>query len=162
MAGNAVQAKELAALAKTLRQTAEGKNTLRRFRKELRAAADPMRKSVQRAALGLPSGGENARRGRPSLRREMSRATKTRVRFGQRNAGVVVETAPAGMSEGRKGLPPYFEGQAPLRHPTFGHEPWVRQHATPFFYPAIRPHESNALAAGQRVLDQTVKEIEQS
>jgi hypothetical protein len=152
----------MAELAKALKATADGKVILRRFRKELRTAADPMRKSVQRAALGLPSEGENARRGKPSLRRSLSRATKTRVRFSKRSAGVVVEVAPKAMPEGQKGLPPYFEGRAPLRHPTFGHEPWVRQAPAPFFYPAIRPHEPGALEAGQRVLSQITKEIESS
>lgn len=162
MAGKREQAQQMAALAKTLKQTAEGKETLRRLRKELRAAADPMVKSVKRAALGLPSQGENARRGRPSLRRTLARASRIKVSFSQRAAGVMVVTGPGKMPEGMKGLPPYFEGIRPLRHPTFGREPWVRQDAAPFFYPAIRPHEKDALEAGARVLEQTIKEIEQS
>lgn len=163
MAGNAGQAKQLADLAKTLRQTADGKVTLKRLRKELRQVAQPMRKSVQRAAMGLPSDGESARRGRPSLRRTLSRATRIKVTFARFTAGVMVVTGPGGMPDGMKGLPPYFEGGAPLRHPVFGNrDVWVRQQASPFFYPAIRPHEASVQAAAQRVLDQITKEIEQS
>lgn len=162
MRGNRDQAKALADLAKTLRQTAEGKVTLKRLRKELRAVADPMRRSVKRAALELHSDGESARRGRPSLRRALARSSRIKVSLSRRTAGVMVVTGPAGMPEGMKGLPPYFEGVAPLRHPTFGRDPWVRQAAAPFFYPAIKPHEPKALVAGQRVLEQIVREIESS
>ncbi|MEV0151533.1 MULTISPECIES: hypothetical protein [unclassified Nonomuraea] len=162
MTGNADQARALAELAKTLKTTAEGKDTLRRLRKELRKEAEPMRKSVQRAALGLPSDGENARRGRPSLRRTLSRASRVKVSFSRRTAGVMVVTGPGGMPEGTKGLPPYIEGEGPWRHPVWGRDQWVRQQAMPFFYPAIRPHEASAPAAGERVLDQLIKEIESS
>lgn len=161
MAGNADQARELAALAKALKQTADGKETLRRLRRELRAAATPMLKDVRAAALRLPSQGESARRGRPSLRRGLSRATRIKVSFSQRSAGVMVVTGPRGMPAGTEALPPMVEGRVPWRHPVFGDkDTWVRQRAMPFFYPAVSKHEPDAVSAGRRVLEATIKEIE--
>lgn len=160
MRGNADQARQLHALAKTLKTTAEGKRVLRDLRRELRAAAQPMLKSVRAAALGLPSEGENARRGRPSLRRTLSRASRIKTSFSKNTAGVLVVTGPRGMADGAEGLPPMVEGVIPWRHPNFGRDDWSRQAALPFFYPAVKPHEPQASAAGRNVLDQITKEIE--
>lgn len=162
MRGDADQAKQLAALAKTLKTTADGKRVLRDLRRELRKAATPMLKSVRTAALGLPSQGENARRGRDSLRRNLARSSRIKTSFSSRSAGVLVVTGPRGMPSGMQGLPPMVEGLIPWRHPNWGRDEWVRQAAMPFFYPAVRPHEPQATAAGRRVLDQMTKEIEKS
>lgn len=157
------QTKALADAAKVLKTTAEGKQTLRAFRKELRVAATPMLKSVRRAALGLPSKGENARRGRTSLRKSLARASKIKISFSQRSAGVMVVTGPGAMPDGMEGLPPMVEGRIPWRHPQFGNrDKWVKQNPMPFFYRAIQPHEPEAVSAGRRVLAAIVKEIEQS
>lgn len=155
------QTKALADAAKVLKTTAEGKETLRKLRKELRTAATPMLKSVRAAALRLPSKGESARRGRPSLRKGLARATKIKISFSQRSAGVMVVTGPGAMPEGMEGLPPMVEGRVRWRHPVMGNrDVWVQQRAMPFFYPAVKPHEPEAVSAGRRVLEAIVKEIE--
>ena len=150
---------DIAAFVKDLRKLEGGREIVKKLTKEIRTEARPALKAVRQKIMVMPSKGENARRGRPSLRRTVSRATIMSVRSG-RAATITIKTDPKKMPSGLKGIPPYIEGEGRHRHPTFGHEPWVNQPPVPFFYGTLRPHEPRVQAAGGRVITEIKKELE--
>ena len=160
--------RQLAELTRALRRQADGKARAKKLRKELTAAAKPLVPAVRGKIRGLPSQGENARRGHPWLRREMARSVTLQVRTRGRRAGVSVFMNPRRMPTGKKGLPAYFEGigkRRQLRHPVFGDtDTWVAQPVPPagYFTTAARPVERRAFNAVERVLAFTAREIEDS
>jgi hypothetical protein len=150
---------DIAAFVKDLRKLSDGKEIVKKLTKTIRAEARPALKAVRQRIIAMPSKGENARRGRPSLRRTLQRATVMQVRS-RKAATVVIKTDPKKMPVGIKGLPPYIEGEGRLRHPTFGHDPWVAQPPVPFFYGTLRPHEPRLQRAGEQAVDEIKKELE--
>jgi len=151
---------EYYAFVKNLRASAEGKIVLRKLTKEFRRQGRPILNSVKQAALGTPSKGQNARRGRPSLRRSLSKAAVLQVKA-PKDAVMIVKIAGKKMPKGMAGLPPYIEGQnARLRHPTFGHDPWVRQTPHPFFWGAVEPYRPRIAEGVNGVLNEIAKELE--
>lgn len=147
------------AFVKQLKELENGKEITKRLMKEIRAEARPVLRAVRAAALGLPSRGESARRGRDSLRRHLARATVMQTRR-TKAATVVVKTDPKKMPEGIKGLPPYVEGEGRWRHPVFGDtDKWVRQDPKPYFYGTVRPYEPRIQDAGERIIKQIQKEL---
>jgi hypothetical protein len=135
---------DLKAAAKALKQAANGKELGKQLRRELREVAKPMVPKVRAAWLAAPSQGHGtstrARRGQPSLRRLLAKATRVEVRTAGKHAGVRVRTDGRRMPSGMKALPGYAEGirRRPWRHPVFGdRETWVDQQPFPRFYEAI-------------------------
>lgn len=148
------------AFVRELKNAEGGKIVLRKLGKEFRSQGRPILQSVKKAALGTPSKGQNARRGRPSLRRSISKAAVLQVRV-RKDAVMVVKIAGKKMPSGMQGLPPYIEGRnARLRHPTFGHDPWVRQAPHPFFYGAVEPYRPKLEQGVNNVLNEIAAELE--
>ena len=158
------QGQQFRDLSRRLREMEDGKEIAKRLRRELRRAARPMVPAVRAAVLATPSRGDNARRGRDSLRRSIARATQLQVKTSGSRPGVRVWINPRRMPEGQHNLPAYMEGIKPFdrwRHPVYGDEnTWVTQEARPFFYRAIRPYEDGVVEAGDRVLREIAREIE--
>jgi len=158
------QGRELRDLSRRLRGLEDGREIAGRLRRELRRAARPMVPAVRAAVLALPSQGQNARRGRDSLRRSIARATQLQVQTSGTRPGVRVWVNPRRMPEGQANLPAYMEGIRPFhrwRHPVYGDEDtWVTQPSRPFFYRAVRPLEDGVAEAGARVMDEIAREIE--
>jgi hypothetical protein len=150
---------DIAAFVKDLRKLEDGKVIIKKLTKEIRTEARPALKTVRQKIMAMPSQGENARRGRPLLRRSLQRATVMSVRS-RKAAAITIKTDPKKMPEGLKGIPPYIEGEGRHRHPTFGHEPWVNQPPVPFFYGTLRPYEPKVQAAGSRAIEEIKKELE--
>ncbi len=163
MTGVQVKGSDLRKLAKDLRKHSDGKRLVKELRTELRQVAKPFVPAVRRAIAGLPSQGENARRGRTSLRKRMQKATKLQVRTGGKNAGVVVRVEHSAMPAGMGNLPAYMEGEPRFtrwRSPTWGRDPWKTQSAHPFFYQAVRPAEDEAVRAAADIFNRIAREIE--
>lgn len=155
-----VGSSEYYALVRQLKTSGDGKLVLRKLTKEFRAQGKPILNSVKRGALGTPSKEQNARRGRPSLRRSLSKAAVLQVKA-QKDAVMVVKIAGRKMPKGMQGLPPYIEGEnARLRHPTFGRDPWVRQVPHPFFWRAVEPYRPRIAEGVNGVLNEIVRELE--
>lgn len=154
---------EVKDLARELRKHADGKEIRKMMIKEFRRAIKPMAKAAKTGALELPSKGENARRGRPSLRLELSKAVSTQIKLSGRSAGVRVFVNPKRMPEGKKSLAKHVEGTPGWqiwRHPVFGHDVWVTQEPHPFFTTATRPAEPAAQRAIKNVVDQIQRDLE--
>jgi hypothetical protein len=152
--------RELRALARDLRGHADRKEINARLRRELRFAAKEMIPPVRAAILAIPSKGQSAARGRPSLRRKMSSATQVAVRTTGGSAGVKLWVNPRRMPPGQGSLPGYMEGEGRWRHPTFGSEPWFTQAPHPYFYRTVAPLIPRAERAAEQVLDSIADEIE--
>jgi hypothetical protein len=141
---------------------------IKRMTKEIRAEAKPALIAVRRAALASPSMGESRRRGRPSLRRELSRATVMKIKTNHA-ATVVIKTDPKKIRDpDMKGLPPYIEGSGGfrgtqvgvLRHPVFGNtDVWVRQDRMPYFYQTMSRYQYGVRAGIDRVADEIKREL---
>lgn len=158
-------AERIRALARTFREYEDGRELRRRLRVELKRSATRIQQAEQAAVMALPSKGESARRGRPSLRRSIARATQIRVRTsGARNAGVLVWVNPRRMPPGQGALPAYMEGLRPYhrwRHPVFGNsDVWVQQQARPWFYRTAARYELSAQRDAARAIDSIADEIE--
>lgn len=157
------QGEQLRDFSRALRELEDGREIAKRMRRELRQAGRPMVPAVRAAVLALPSKGQNARRGRPSTRAQVARATALRVRASGRTPGVSIWVNPKRMPEGKRNIPAYMEGIRPFhrwRHPTFGDwEKAVQQPATPYFYRAVRPYEDGVAEAGDRVLSWVAEQI---
>ena len=147
------------AFVRELKNAEGGKVVLRKMTKEFRRQGKPVLDSVKRGALGTPSKGQNARRGRPSLRRSLSKAAVLQIKTAK-DAVMIVKISGKKMPSGMQGLPPYIEGQnATLRHPTFGHDPWVRQVPHPFFFNAVEPHRPRLHEGVNNVLNEIAEEF---
>lgn len=157
-----VKAEDLRALTKALRQHEDGKRLLKELRTELRKVVKPFVPKVRQAIAGIPSKGENARRGRVTLRKRMQKATVVKVSASGRSTGVAVIVSGLKMPDEQGRLPAYMEGtRKRWRHPLFGDkERWQDQSAHPFFYRAVKPAEPRAVRATQEVVERIAREIE--
>lgn len=118
--------------------TPESKRTLRKME---RAQLMPELKTAFRQATNTavpivrseirskPS--QAAKRTRESLRSQVAMAIKRRIGFSSRRAYVAIVSEPHG---GLANLARVVEGEIPWDHPTFGHDPTMRQEPMPFFY----------------------------
>jgi hypothetical protein len=159
-----IKGDDLRKLTKDLRKHADGKRLAKELRTELRKTAKPFVPAVRRAIATLPSKGENARRGRVTLRKRLQKATALRVTTGGRAAGVSIIVSGKKMPDRQGSLPSYVEGtnrRRQWRHPLFGDaERWYAQSAHPFFFKAVRPAEEEAARAAQSVVERIAREVE--
>lgn len=157
-------AEQLRALSRDLRRLEEGKEVRRELLRELKGVAGELSRQEKDVVLAMPSKGENARRGRRSLRRRFATATIAQVRASGKHAGVSVLINPAKMPPGQQNLPAYMNAESrfmPLRHPVFGDtETWVSQPPWPWFYQAALPYEGIAQRRLIAVLDKYADQIE--
>lgn len=158
-------AEQLRRLAKDLRKHEEGREIRKGVVRSLKDVANEVVRAEKAAVLALPSKGENARRGRRSLRRRFATATQSRVRASGKDAGVSVLINPKRMPEGQQNLPAYWNrerGYERLRHPVFGDpDTWVQdQHVTPWFYETARPYETVTQRRLIGVLDAAARDLE--
>lgn len=146
---------ELRRIATALRQI-DNPELKKRFRRELRAAAQPLVPVVKASIWRIPS-----KTGSGQLRTEMVRATRVESRTTGRHAGVAIRVDGRKMPPGKRRLPSYMEGsRKPWRHPVFGNrEVWVTQKPNPYFYKVVRPAGLAARRAVNRVLDGVTREI---
>lgn len=157
---------DLRELSRRLRRQADGRDRVKQLNRELRRAAQPLVPKLRSAIRALPSKDQNRRRGKPALRPLLARSVTLSVRRSGRSAGVAVFMNPRKMPDGRKSLPQYFE-QVPrferLSHPVFGRQPAVSQHvpAAGYFTRTLGPEQALARLAVTRVIQQTVREIEE-
>ena len=154
----------LRTLAREFRGQGDGKELRKRLRKELKGTGTRIVKAEKHAVRALPSKGQSARRGRPSLRATTARATQLRIRTSGPRAGVTVWVNPKRMGPGRANLPAYMEGVRPFqrwRHPVFGDaDTWVTQRPRPWFYRTAARYEDDAQRGAARVIDSIAREIE--
>jgi hypothetical protein len=154
---------ELEALRRDLLQQADGRERTLALRRELREAARPMLLKVRSSILSTRSKNQNARRGRPSLRMEISKAATLEVRTA-RHPSVSVFINPRKMPDGKKALPEYYEGSPPYtrwRHPLFNNRDyWYMIQPKPYFTDEVRDAEIRASKACQTVIDQTARDLE--
>lgn len=160
---------ELRRLARDLRSPAIPKEMRDELRQELLKVAREGAAEVRTAVLATPSKGQNARRGKRSLRRKIASATEAKIRTNIR-AGAIIWTNPGRMPAGEGLLPGYYEGLGRGRHPTFGI--WSRTASRPpkkrafpivshpYFYSTLDRIGPAMQAAGDRVLDTAAKRIE--
>lgn len=83
--------------------------------------------------LATPSKKQNAKRGKPSLRRDISKAVEVRKEHTRNAAMVNVFVNPTKMPHGKYGLGSLYQGVSAWHHPVYGHEPIVFQAPHPYF-----------------------------
>jgi hypothetical protein len=151
-------ANQLRAVGADLRRAgAPGRGIRSKMRRNLVAAALPVKLAAQRAALEIPTSGT----GHTGLRQALAKATQIRVVTGGKNVVVRVWVNPARMPAGQQSLPGLMEGLGKWRHPVFGTDTWVDQASHPYFQHAtevagIKAAQKAAIAAVQA----TAAEIE--
>lgn len=156
-----VDAGDLKAVAKALKQHEDGKEIRKNLGRELRAVARPLVPKVRQAWLSAPST-QGPGRGAPDLRQLLAKATGVQVRFTGREAGVRIRTDGRKMPSGMRALPGYVEGirRRPWRHPVFGNrDVWVQQPAWPRFFEAVRPDEAAAREACEQAVARVYEQI---
>ncbi|SMF86130.1 hypothetical protein [Streptomyces sp. Amel2xC10] len=125
----------------------------KRFRKELRAVAQPYVPLVRNSIRNIPSKRPYTAEG---LRGRMVKATRIEVRTVGRDAGVAIRVDGRKMPPSMKALPKGMEGTKRWRHPVFGNrENWVTQKPSPYFFKVVRL----AGVAGRRAASQVVDSI---
>jgi hypothetical protein len=133
---------------------------LKRFRKELRAAAKPLVPAVRASIRQIPSKRPYSAAG---LRGQLSRATKLEVKTTGRQASVVIRVDGRKMPSGARAVQSYMEGERPYhrwRHPVFGNDDnWVQQRPNPYFYRVMSVAGAAARRAVNKVMDDISKEI---
>ena len=134
-------------------------------RNVLNACHDPMmtvgRMVAARAkvnVLATPSKGQNARRGKPSLRRGISGAIQVRKENSRDAAMVNIFVNPSKMPVGKYGLGSLYEGVSEWHHPVYGHEPVLYQAPHPYMATA----DQGAHAALEVAANITVNKIARS
>lgn len=162
---------DLKAVARALRQHADGKALKRELTRGLREVLRPFVPQVRAAYRARP--GYQGRRSRsraqqPPLRRLMAAVTRVEVRTAGKLAGARLRVDGRKMPSGMRALPKAYEGPAayrgrPWRHPVFGDRTrWVAQPSRPTFYPTVRPSEAAARAAVERVVAGIFDRIERA
>lgn len=151
---------ELDALIRDFKQWSKSRNVLNAFDKELRQMGRTMKASVQAHVLATPSKNQNARRGRRSLRKEISRAvTWGHWQHGEA-AGVIVKVDTGKMPTGERGLPKLYEGVSLWQHPVYGHKPIVMQKPHPYFGPATDSASAYLEHVGEVGVDKIADDLE--
>lgn len=149
--------RDLTRISRELRKM-DDRELLKRFRKELRAAARPLVPAVRASIRSIPSSRPYTAGG---LRGQMSRATGLEVKTTGKQASVIIRVDGRKMPVKAKALQAYMEGTKPKwRHPVFGHlNTWVQQPAHPYFFNVMRTGGIRARVAVNRVIDQVSKDI---
>lgn len=153
--------RELRELIRDLNQYADGKQVKKRLRRQLKETSSAVVPAVRAAVKRIPSKGENARRGRPSLRSRLSAAAQMRIRISKASVAITALMNPAKMPDGQGGLPAYMEGTQPRwRHPLFGNTDYhYDQSPHPYFFPAVAPFGSQVEEAVINVADEIRKDL---
>lgn len=156
---------ELRHIARELRAMKQPEVT-KRFRRELRATAQPLVPAVRASIRGLPSSRPYSTDG---LRGRLSRAVRIEVRTTGRQAGVTIRVDGRKMPNKQKRLPALMEGEGVRRgrrvdtrwrHPVFGNpDVWVQQQPHPYFFRLMRVLGPRSRVAVARVLNQITREI---
>lgn len=155
---------ELRRLASDCRTAGNQQAINAELRRELIVVGRQGAAAVRASVRATPSMGQSARRGRPSLRGKIAKATEAKVRNSKR-PGVIVWVNPGRMPGGEETLPAYYDGTLkPWRHRTFGS--WsgkkaVVQQPHPYFNRAINPIAGQLADAGDKVLDRIADKIEE-
>lgn len=139
----------------------DDRELLKRFRKELRAAAKPLVPAVRASIRQIPSSRPYTANG---LRGQMSRATGLQVKTTGRQASVVIRVDGRKMPPKAKAVQSYMEGSKPRwRHPVYAKpgkaNVWVQQPAHPYFYKVMAAGGPRARLAVNRVMDQVSRDI---
>lgn len=123
---------------------------LRDFPRELRT---PLRREIRKAAGGLQ---RDVQAG-ASWSTRIPAATKIRVGFGARSAGVTVHVDRNAAPHAR---PLEFGNRGAFnRHPVFGGPAFVNQPTRPFFMRAVRANERKAVTAVQTAIDEAFSRL---
>jgi hypothetical protein len=129
----------------------------KRFRKELRAVAQPFVPLVRNSIRSIPSKRPYSAEG---LRGRLSKATRVEVRTVGRDAGVAIRVDGRKMPSKMKALPKGMEGTKRWRHPVFGNrEVWVTQRPHPYFFKVVHPAGAAGRRAASRVVDSITRDI---
>lgn len=159
-----VDAGDLKAISKALRQHADGKRLRKELIAEFKEAARPMQANVKAAWLAAPSQNQ-PNVGGQDLRKLLAKATRVQVRLTGKEAGVWVRTDGRKMPNRMKALPGYAEGirRRPWRHPVHGRRDiWVVQRPFPRFFQAVQPDESRARRACTDAIARVLHELERA
>ena len=161
MAGNMVTVHDggdLRRISRKLRKM-DQKEILKRFRKDLRAAAAPLVPAVRTSIRAIPSKRAYSATG---LRGRLSRATALEVKTVGNKAGVTIRVDGRKMPAHMKALPAYMEGKKkPWRHPVYGNtNNWVAQQPPkPYFYKVMRDKGPAALVAVNKTIAGIARDI---
>ena len=149
--------RDLTRITRELRRM-DDRELLKRFRKELRAAAKPLVPAVRASIRSIPSSRPYSAAG---LRGRMARATGLEVKTTGRQAAVIIRVDGRKMPQDAKALQAYMEGTKPRwRHPVFGNRNvYVQQPPHPYFFTVMRAGGVRARVAVNRVIDQVSKDI---
>ena len=153
-------AEQLRSLARDLRKAgSEGKILRKNMRRAIQAAAEPMKRDVQAAALAIPAKGPKS----TGLRAALAKSTKVQIITSGKKAGVRLFSSGKAME--RTGHPAtlagYMEGLGRWRHPVFGDtDKWVPQTSHPYFYDTANRHLPAVQAGVIAAVDETAKALE--
>lgn len=144
-------ANQFAAVAKALKEMGD-KGLQREFNRALRDAAKPFIDAVHESALRrLPSHGGLAQR---------VAGTGVRVRKSDNRKGTGIRLVATGKI-GAKDISRMNRGQ--VRHPVFGHQPWVTQSISPGFWDqAVEAVSSTVMRQMQAALDDVARKIDRA
>jgi hypothetical protein len=145
---------DLREISKKLRRM-DNPEIKKRFRRELRKAAAPLVPAVRAAIADIPTTGDR----HTGLRKRLQKATRLKVKTTGREAGVSILVDPKKMPDHEKSLPQAMEGLKRWRHPVFGHDVWVTQEPSPYFFRTVRPLGVSSRVAVNRVVDGITREI---
>jgi hypothetical protein len=177
---------DLKAIAKQLREQADGKQLRKELTGGMREALQPLVPVVRAAYLAGPSKGLPKTRSRKpfgSLRALLAKSVRVEVRTTGKLAGVRIRADGRRMPSGMRALPRYWEGPTVFgwagrwRHPVFPDAdrrhrftdrtrtsvtevPWVQQESHPTFYRTLEPYQPQADRKVQQVLDDVRRELE--
>lgn len=152
--------KDIKRVAAELRKM-DDKEILKRFRKELRAAAAPMVPAVRQSIANIPVKGDvSAKDSATGLRKRLQKATRLMLRTGGKLAGIRVLVDPKKLPDHERSLPAMEEGLKPWKHPVYGDRGvWVRQEPHPYFFKVVRKLGPASRIAVNRVIDGITKSI---
>ncbi len=126
----------------------------------LAAAANIIKSRAQLNVLASPSKRQNAKRGKPSLRRAIASSIVVKKSHTHNASTVSVFVDPSQMPTGKKGLASLYEGVSEWHHPVYGHEPIVFQAPHPYFGHATTGIQVVLDVAANRVIDKIAHQID--
>lgn len=133
---------------------------IRAFADQLRGAPKELQATLRRAITEAATELLADIKANSSWSSRIPGATKMRVGFGERNAGVLVYVDSRQAPHARPFEGAQRRGDGTFRHPVFGNpDNWVSQPTRPYFMPAIRANEAKTVSRVQDAINQVFNRL---
>lgn len=163
---------DLRRMARALRLADTGGGMARDLQKAMKLSADPMKRSVQKAAEGIHTTGHRKPGAKhpfdkvlppKGTRKKIAGAVTVDAKVSEDDPRLSIRVASAKLPPTLKNMPQRFDRGVPWRHPIPGGRAWVSQESDPWFFEnGVRPELRNVRERLDRAIGETRDRLERA